>query len=362
MMMVRQRVRCGRPRQIRRGFTLLELLLASVAAAMLLGALYMSFDMTLDRTQVARDAAATEDLVRGVFNRMAIDMAGVLGPQPPKSGGTANQQLMMATIGGTLPGSGSSSSSTSTTGATTGAASTSGASTSSTSSSSSSSSATGSTILGSGAYIAFECGVIGAYEGQPNILVLFTSRIPDMFTTTDQTSLAQMYSQGTASSSNMQYPADLRRVVYWLGNSGGLYRYETPWVTGEYTWNLSDLPIPDENGVLIAKEVKEVLFEFYDPYEMIWEQSWDGTGTSSPPYSLTLGPPTAIRVTLTFEFDSPRGDKKVRSTTAQIFPIYPAGGQVSQVLYDPTSSGGSSSSSSSSSSTGSSGGSGSAGK
>ena len=68
-----------------RGFTLLELLLASVIAAMLLGALYLAMNMTLEQTQASRDASDVEDLHRGVVNRMTIDLSATLGPLPPKT-------------------------------------------------------------------------------------------------------------------------------------------------------------------------------------------------------------------------------------------------------------------------------------
>ena len=73
------------PRLRDRGFTLLELLLASVIAAMLLGALYLSMNMTLEQTQASRDASDVEDLHRGVFNRMTIDLSATLGPLAPKT-------------------------------------------------------------------------------------------------------------------------------------------------------------------------------------------------------------------------------------------------------------------------------------
>ena len=69
----------------RRGFTLLELLLASVIAAMLLGSLYLAMNMTLEQTQASRDASDVEDLHRGIVNRMSVDLAATLGPLSPKT-------------------------------------------------------------------------------------------------------------------------------------------------------------------------------------------------------------------------------------------------------------------------------------
>jgi type II secretory pathway pseudopilin PulG len=328
------------PRGPRRGFTILELLLASVIAIMLLSAVYLSFDMTVQQTQASRDSAGTEDLVRGVINRLSIDIGAVLGPLPPSSGGTASIQASYtnASAGAT----GASVASATVTGATTVSA------TGMTSSSSSSSSSTQTPLLGSGLNIPLEAGVIGGYQNQMNMLVLFTSRVPDVFTGSGANSLAQLYNTQSNSNSNMQYPADLRRVVYWLGNNGGLYRQETPWVTGEYSWSLSDLPLQDDPSSLIAEEVTQFDLEYYDPFEETWETTWDGTGGTQPPYSMTPGPPPAIRITLTFKFGNPRGGAPISSTIQHTFPILAATGQITQTLYDPTSGATSSSGSSNS--------------
>jgi prepilin-type N-terminal cleavage/methylation domain-containing protein len=336
----------------RRGFTLLELLLASVCAAMLLSALYYSFDMTISQTQVARDMSGTEDLTRGVVNRLSIDINSVIGPQPSLSGGAAGMVLpysLEATISGSTPstgGTGSGGMGGGTSGGTSG----------------STNSTTATTLLGSSLYIPVQAGVIGGYEGNMNMLVLFTSRVPDIFTSNGPNSLAQLYNNGNSSSNNnVQVPADLRRVVYWLGNNGGLYRSETPWILGVNNYNLSDLPIPDNEGTCLAEEVKNVLFEYYDPYEQSWETSWDGTGGTSPPYSMQPGPPAAIRITLTFEFPSAKGGPPIHSTIVQIFPIFTAPGQTTMTLYNATANGTTSSASGSGSSSGTSAGGASAG-
>jgi hypothetical protein len=357
----------------RRGFTLLELLLASVCAVMLLSALYFSFDMTIEQTQTARDQAGTEDLSRGVINRIGIDINAVLGPQPALSGGTAGM-LVPTELESTISG-----------GSATGAAAAGGSAVggnvvmgnvvmgnvvggnvvggsvvggmgggagggSSGGSSSSSSSSTNTPLLGSGMFIPMQSGVIGGYEGNMNMMVLFTSRVPDIFSSNGPNSLAQLYNGGGASSNNnVQVPADLRRVVYWLGSNGGLYRHETPWVMGTNNYNLSDLPLPDSAGTALAQEVKNVVFEYWDSFEQSWETSWDGTGGTSPPYTMVPGPPAAIRITLTFEFSNPKGGKPFNSTIQQVFPIFTAPGQTTMTLYNATANGATNSSSGNSS-------------
>ncbi|MBX9582404.1 MAG: prepilin-type N-terminal cleavage/methylation domain-containing protein, partial [Gemmataceae bacterium] len=76
--------RAGRP-----GFTLLEVLLASAIAILLLGALYFAMDVTLRRTQDGREMVEVDNLARAAFHRMGVDLAGALAPLPPKSGGNA---------------------------------------------------------------------------------------------------------------------------------------------------------------------------------------------------------------------------------------------------------------------------------
>ena len=71
----------------RRGYTLLEVLLASAISIMLLGALYVAFDLTLRQTDAGREAVAKGDLSRAIVNRMTIDFSGCIGPMQVKSGG-----------------------------------------------------------------------------------------------------------------------------------------------------------------------------------------------------------------------------------------------------------------------------------
>ena len=73
----------------RRAFTLLEVLLASLIAILLLSALYFAMDITLRQTQQSRDNVDVDNVARGVFARINMDLASSLAPLPPKSGGNA---------------------------------------------------------------------------------------------------------------------------------------------------------------------------------------------------------------------------------------------------------------------------------
>ncbi len=305
-------------RPVRRsGFTLLELLLATLAGVMLLGGLYMAMNMTLQQTQSARDAAYTEDLTRGVFNRISLDLAGTLGPLAPKSG---------------TPSPSSSTTTTVTVTATTTTTTPKGTSSSTAAASSTSTSSSGTAQSGV-ANVPFQSGIMG----QQTQLVVFNSRVPDVLSTPGM--LTQLYQ--TQNSTDVVPQGDLRRVVYWLGNNGGLYRYETPYVTGDQVWNLTDLPITDDDAYLLAREVKDLYFEYLDPSSG-WGTTWDGTGSTSPPSSGSAGPPPAVRVTLTFEFPNAKGGPPVRIQNSQTFAIGSAAGPVTQTVNDPVSSSGSS--------------------
>src|SRR5438132_6570462 len=56
---------------------------------LLMAGLYFTFSMSLVQTQASRDALEIEDVSRAVFNKISVDLNGILGPSAPNSGGTA---------------------------------------------------------------------------------------------------------------------------------------------------------------------------------------------------------------------------------------------------------------------------------
>ncbi len=273
-----------RARPIRRGFTLLEVLLASAIGILLLAGVYSALDVVLLQTHTARETAAEAELTRAIGNRLSLDLSASLGAMPPRSGGG------VPTSTSTMPSTSSSSSSTSSTTS----SSTSGTSSSSTSSTS------GTTSSSSGgeedvtdttdpdadtelaADVPFQAGVIGTDRQ----LSLFSSRVPQW-----------MSDRTVAADSTMQLPADLRRVTYYIGSSGGLCRQERPWVTADGVRNSADPDRSTEATDLIAPEVVDVIFEYLDGGT--WQSSYDGSQATADATSV-MGPPRAIRVTLTF--------------------------------------------------------------
>jgi hypothetical protein len=266
-------------------------LLASAIAVLLLAGVYAAFDVTLMQTQIAREQAADADLARAVANRLSLDLSASLGAMPPRSGGGVPTTT-------TAPSTGTTSSTE--TGTTT--SSSSGTTTTSSSSSTTTSDEVSDTqdpdaAVKLAADVPFQAGVIGT-ERQ---LSLFASRLP------------QFLSDRTADPTAV-LPADLRRVIYYVGSNGGLCRQERPWVTADGVRNSSDPDRSTEDADLIAPEVVDATFEYLDGGT--WQSSWDGSQSTTDGTSV-MGPPRAIAVTLVFA-----SGKQVR----QVFAVRAANG------------------------------------
>jgi prepilin-type N-terminal cleavage/methylation domain-containing protein len=278
----------------RSGFTLLEVLLASVIALLLLGALYFAMDMTLRQTQEARDGVEIDNLSRGVYNRLTLDLAGSLGPLPPKSGGNANSSTTTTTdpaAAATDPAAAATTTDP-VTGETVAADPTAGA---------------------AAADVPFQAGVIGTDKQ----FSVFVARTPD----------------AAGFDPNVQGRADLRRITYWMAANGGLARQEKPWVTSEGIRNSVDPDLTNEDGDVIASEVKDVSFEYFDGSS--WTGSWDGS-ILGPDGVTPQGPPRAVKATLTLEFAPARpGQPPITRTVTQVIPIRAAPGTYTPALLDP---------------------------
>ncbi len=286
----------------RPGYTLLEILLASVIAMLLLAALYAALDVTLVRMEVNRDLIARNDLRRAVINRMSADLVNTLGPLPPKSGGDG----MTGTGSSASTGTASASTATPATSTTTPAAS--GTTTDAT---------TTDLPVVTGADIPLGSGIVGTDKQ----LTIFLSRVP--------TSLVDLEA---AANVDVTLPADMRRVTYYLSSDNvGLCRQERPWVTADGVWNTSDPDRTDELSEIIAPEVLDVTFEYFDG--SAWQSSWDGSQTASDGVALT-GPPRAIRVTFVMQFSS-RGTM-LQKQVVHTFPVRTAVGNYVPPTTDST--------------------------
>lgn len=271
----------------RTGFTLLEVMLASMIAVLLLAALYYSLDIILKRTEMSRENVASDDLARAVVNRLNDDLSQSLGPLPPQSGG-GTSTTSTAVPAPTTPAdpAATAPATTGTTTATTAAL---------------PDPAAEPEMTADGAApatdIPFQAGVIGTDKQ----LTLFLSRIPTSITDPNSTA-----------DTGMAQPADLRRVTYYLASDGrGLCRQSRPWVTADGIRNSTDPDLSDEAGDVIAPEVVDVVFDYFDGSG--WAGEWDGTLVASDGVAVT-GPPRAIRITMTLEIPGSNGatQKKVQ--------------------------------------------------
>lgn len=291
-----------RRRPLRPGFTLLEVLLASAIGVLLLGGLYVAFDLTLRQTDAGREVVEHSDLARGIVHKMSIDLSGGLGLLQPKSGGGTQQQSGTTSSGGSTTSSSSTTTSTGTTGSTDSSGTTDTGSTSGTTTAT--------------ADVPFQGGVFGTDKQ----LTLFVSRVPPALTTLES----------AAGTGVIDSRPDLRRVTYYLGSGGGLCRQEKPWVTADGVRNSTDPDLTDEPSDLISDEVLDVTFEYFDG--SAWATQWTGSDTAADGVTL-LGPPRAIRVTLVIQPGGPNSGAAAK-TVVHVFAVRAAVG-----LYQPTTDG-----------------------
>lgn len=271
-----------RRRSSRPGYTLLEILIASVIGLMLMAALYVAFSLIISDTSVGRDLTAESNLSRGIINRVGIDLGSPVGILGPKSGGDP------AASGGGSAATDSSSTGTAPT-------------TASTDTSSTGSTTTTTTTTN----IPFQAGIVGTTDQ----LIVYLSRSPDY--------------QRKRTGTSVAITPDLVKVTYYLHSSGkGLCRKEEPWVTGEGVWNSTAPDRANEDAERIAPEVVNVQFEYASGsgYTSDWDGSIaDATGAACQ------GPPRAVRMTLTLEFILKDGTA-VTKDVSHVYPLRSAVG------------------------------------
>ncbi len=288
----------------RRGFTLIEVILALTIALLLLGALYVAVNMQLASAQVSRDTIQGSTLERAIMSRMDADAAQVMGLSDPAR---YRFQAGLDTVPTTSPAAGGSTSGGSTSGAssagTTTATSASSATSTTASSTTDMTSANGlpdsPSSFGSSSAVTDSQGATNivlpfGVMGDNQSLHLFVSNLP-----------REIYASGynIANSDDSDAPppsSDIRRISYWLvgdGDSpGGLARQEVPLATSDDA--LQNLPpgIDSENSYIIADEVRSLNFQYWDGTD--WQDSWDST-VLGPDGVTPLGSPLAIAVTIT---------------------------------------------------------------
>ena len=276
----------------RRGFTLLEVVLATAIAVLLLGALYVAVDMQLGYMQMSRDVVEESTLSRALFTRMDNDASQVVGLSDPARFRFANgldtpDVTSSSQQGGTSPGGASPAATTPAAASST----TTPASTSTSSGAASSFGSTSATTTAAGvSNIVLPLGV----EGDSETLHLFVSNLP-----------REIYASGNSFadiSSGAYTPpvvGDVRRISYWLVGGGdspaGLARQDVPLATSDDA--LQNLPpgVDNESSYIIADEVRSLSFQYFDGQQ--WWDSWDSTELG-PDGATPIGSPVAIAVTV----------------------------------------------------------------
>jgi prepilin-type N-terminal cleavage/methylation domain-containing protein len=228
-------------RQLRQGFTLLEMLLASGIAVLLMAALYVSMEVNLKYAAAGREVVDQAELARALLSRITADITGALSPI-------------------------SATKSTSATGTTT-------------------TMTDDSTTTSLTTVTPLNMGVVG----DATLLTLYVSRVPNW---------AAAAPAGTTNADQQQLTfSDQKRISYWLSTvgDGGLAKQDSDRVTADP----SDDPLPpglaDEEKMIIASEVVGLAFRYFDG--TAWQDTWDGSviGTDG---MTPVGPPRAIEIRL----------------------------------------------------------------
>ncbi|VTS06174.1 prepilin-type N-terminal cleavage/methylation domain-containing protein [Tuwongella immobilis] len=236
---------------MRSGFTLLEVLLASAIAALLMAGLYFAMDIQFRQVREGRDRVEQATLIRNVTQRITSDLSACLTPIAAAASGSSESSgdssstdaaaaaLMALTDTGTAGGD-----------------------------------------------LPFAVGLVG----DSSYVTVFVSRVPNL-------------ESGNPDNPDAALPGDVRRVSYWLTSAaeGGLARQEEVWLTSESLRNNFDPDFASELDRIMAPEVTSASFEYYDGTD--WVDSWDGS-TPGDDGVTPMGPPRAIAVTLTFQFPS----------------------------------------------------------
>jgi prepilin-type N-terminal cleavage/methylation domain-containing protein len=225
----------------RRGYTLLEVVVAMAIALLLAAALYISLEVELKSIQSGRDVVAEAQLARGLLNRIAADVRACLAMPPKTSTGSGTGQS--SPTPGQTP--------TEETGETPAPA----------------PASSGNSYPG--------------LSGGPNDVTLHISMIP-------LTGQADLIANDRC---------DLRQVHYvWDSTALVLTRQETALtqaaVNPEAAVDETTMEPVLTAGHVLAREVTRLVFEYYDGQAQAWVPTWEGT---------SVGPPLAVRITLEFE-------------------------------------------------------------
>lgn len=249
----------------RTGYTLLEMSLALAIALIILGAVYEFLNRQITLAEIGRDLVEETKTARQILDRMAGDIVAAIGGTDPKqlpetTTDTATGEVVPPPTGATGSTASAATDTTQTT-----------------------------------PYLSpFNTFV----EGTSTLLILSASRVPRELLAPDKRYLT-----------SSEAVSDLRRISYWYvddGSNGGLARQELVGVTtGDFASKPPDVGEIDKfiiSGHTASYrdpcEVVGVQFEYFDGAGFHTE--WNGSDLAADGVT-PIGPPSAIRVTLTIK-------------------------------------------------------------
>lgn len=222
----------------RSGFTLLEVVLATSIAVLLMSGFYLAIQMNLDLMQSGRDAVDEGSLVRGLLHQLEADLAPALAPiAPPPSSPSATPDANGAA-------------------------------------------ATPMSTTTASPTAAFSIGV----KGEGTLLSVYVTQL----------SRATIAPESTADDGTTSPVSDIRRITYYLDGERGLVRQEARLVTADNPEDPAASEVESASAIL-AEEVTNLEFRYFDGTS--WVESWDGAALGEDGKT-PLGPPRAVEVTV----------------------------------------------------------------
>jgi len=198
---------------IRAGFTLLEVILASAIALLLMWGLYVGMDVQLRQTDEGRTIVNQADLARNLLTRMSAELSGCLTPI------TASKATLIGAVTGTNLD----------------------------------------TTAGLTPTV-FNMGL----QGDASQVTVYVSTVPKVNAEGGDRAAAEQQQQNAS---------DIRRITYWQTNSG-LARQEVTRVTADDD-DAALPPNVDETKFIYAEDVVGLSFQYFDG--TAWTDTWDGS-------------------------------------------------------------------------------------
>jgi hypothetical protein len=367
---------------LRPAYTLLEIVVAVSIGMIILGALYWAIESQLSHADTARDVIEQSTLARSLCQKIEADVERSLGTlDPARVFIMVNPNTPSGPIGGqsgggagTTPGGGGTTrarsvafspdgqmlvSRTADDSASKGSGSGTGSSTSKTPSQNSWS------VLNADGQPTSMMSFNIAVQGTSDSLVIYISRAPRLYATTDGSNgltpngNADAMSGPSGSSQALlltQQTSDIRQVTYQMGNNSngeyGLTRQEVVMVQGDDGSGTMITTIgSDVSAQLLSSEVLDIEFRYLDNDPQNgdggWVENWPTDATDYNVFSdsrVPIGPPLAIEITMTIQPHSSDSGRTFDPVTYRhVIPIICANGPSLQTLGSQLPQGGNSS-------------------